>query len=369
MSCTRQQPERYLLRMSDAGESVKGRGAAGRPPNRFLRSHYAIVHAEAIDEPRDNAPPTRYLDDAPRTIVNKVISPDLPFVYSLNPYQGCEHGCAYCYARPTHEYWGYSCGIDFEQVIIVKRNAAKVLEKQLRSPAWKVAPISISGATDPYQPIERKERNTRSVLEVAMRFKQPVSVITKNALVLRDADLLQELAAQGLAAVAISINTLDEPLRRRLEPRTSSAATRLACIRQLAECGIPVMAMVAPIIPALNDHEVPAILKAAAQAGARTAGFTVLRTNGPVEGLFSEWLQAHYPDRAARVMALTRTLHGGRMSDSRAGIRMKGEGAYAQHLHRLFDLNRKRWFKQQGWPELRTDLFCIPPSGQLALFR
>lgn len=350
------------------GKSVKGRGASDQPANRFLRSSYGIVHPEGIDEPLDNARPTRFLNEEPRSIINRVNSPDLPFVYSLNPYQGCEHGCSYCYARPTHEYWGYSAGLDFEQVILVKRNAPDLLRKQLMSPRWEVQPISISGATDPYQPVEREERLTRQLLEVALEFRQPVSVITKNALVLRDLDVLTEMASLGLASVAISITTLNEALRRKMEPRTSTAQNRLLAVARLHEAGIPVMIMMAPIIPALTEHEVPAVLGAAADAGALTASYTVLRTNGSVKPVFEAWLRAHFPDRADKVLAQTRHLHGGQSSDSQVGRRMRGEGAYARNINRLFNVLRTRLFNGRTWPMLRTDLFCRPPTGQLELF-
>ncbi|MBK6342244.1 MAG: PA0069 family radical SAM protein [Flavobacteriales bacterium] len=354
--------------MDTAGKSVKGRGAADQPANRFLSSSYGIVHPEGIDEPLEDARPTRYLLEEPRTIVNRVNSPDLPFVYSLNPYQGCEHGCAYCYARPTHEYWGYSAGLDFEQVILVKRNAPDLLRMQLMNARWVVHPISISGATDPYQPIERAERLTRQLLEVAMEFKQPVSLITKNALVLRDADLLAELAAQGLASVAISITTLNEGLRRVMEPRTSTAAHRLRAIAELRAAGVPVMAMLAPIIPALNEPEIPALIKAAASAGALTASYTVLRTNGAVQKVFESWLRLHFPDRADKVLAQTRELHSGSVSDSVTGRRMRGEGAHATSINRVFSVLRLRHFSDSGMPALRCDLFQRPPQGQLGLF-
>lgn len=358
----------YLVGMAMDGNPVKGRGASEQPANRFLRTSRGIVEWEGVDEPMEPGGPTRFLIEEPRTIVNRVNSPDLPFVYSLNPYQGCEHGCAYCYARPTHEYWGYSAGLDFEQVIVVKRNAPALLEQQLRHRKWEVAPISISGATDPYQPVERREQLTRRLLEVALAFKQPVSVITKNALVLRDTDLLSELAAHGLAAVAISITTLDEHLRRVLEPRTSTAMNRLQAVRELRRAGVPVMAMVAPIIPALNQQEVPSILAAAAEAGALTASYTVLRTNGAVASVFEAWLRSHFPDRAEKILAQTRELHGGDVQDSRSGRRMRGEGPLAQNINSLFTVLRNRHFPRSTMPALRCDLFRPPPKGQLGLF-
>ncbi|WKZ67451.1 MAG: PA0069 family radical SAM protein [Flavobacteriales bacterium] len=356
--------------MRNDGKPIKGRGAMLQVPNRFEAITKGAFHAEGIDEPLgETAPePTRYLPVDARNIVNPVNSPDLPFRYSMNPYQGCEHGCAYCYARPTHEYWGYSAGLDFERVILVKRGAAARLEQTLRRPGWEVQPISISGATDPYQPIERKEGLTRSLLQVALDFGQPVVIITKNALVLRDLDLLSEMASKGLASVAISLTTLDESLRRALEPRTSTTAQRLEAIRALSGAGVPVMAMLAPIIPALNEPEVSSLLKAGAAAGAISASYTVLRTNGAVEPVFRAWLEAHYPDRSARVLAQTRAVHGGAVSDSRPGRRLRGEGPFAENINRVFRVLRRRHFGERAMPTLRTDLFKPPPQGQLGLF-
>lgn len=348
---------------------VKGRGADRQVANRFLQRHYGVVEPTGIDEPElgvDQA--TQVLPTFPRTILNRVDSPDLPFTWSLNPYQGCEHGCSYCYARPTHEYWGYSAGLDFERVILVKREAAALLEKALRAPSWRGEPIMLSGATDPYQPVERRERLTRACLELCLRFGQPVSVITKNALVTRDVDLLAELARDRRAAVAISLTTLNEDLRRVLEPRTSTAANRLKAMELLAAAGVPVFAMIAPVIPALNEPEIPALLRAAREAGAVGAGYTVLRTNGPVEPLFRAWLQHHFPDRAAKVIAQTSALHGGRMSDGRSGVRMRGEGAFALQINRIFTVMRRRIFGQSAFPALDSSGFNRPPQGQLELF-
>jgi len=358
----------YIVRMAVDGKPVKGRGAAGQPANRFLRQSYGIVEWEGIDVPLEDERATRFLVEHPKTIVNKVSSPDLPFTHSLNPYQGCEHGCAYCYARPTHEYWGYSAGLDFEQVILVKRNAAELLRKALRHPRWDAEPITISGATDPYQPIERKEGLTRAVLEVALEFKQPVALITKNALILRDLDLLSELAFQGLAHAAVSLTTLDEGLRRAMEPRTSTGAQRLRAISELRAAGVPVMAMIAPIIPALNEPEVPSLLKASAEAGALTASYTVLRANGSVAPVFSAWLHAHFPERAAKVLEQLRDMHGGEVGDLRPGRRMRGEGPFAESIRRMFTVMRRRYFGEGEMPRLRRDLFMRPAEGQLDLF-
>lgn len=353
----------------DDGKVVKGRGADRQVANRFLRHHYGVADWTGIDEPElgmDQA--TKLLPTFPRSILNRVDSPDLPFTWSLNPYQGCEHGCSYCYARPTHEYWGYSAGFDFERVILVKREAPVLLEKALRASAWKAEPIMLSGATDPYQPVERQERLTRACLEVCARFGQPVSVITKNALVLRDLDLLAEMARERRAAVAISLTTLNEDLRRVLEPRTSTAANRLKAMEQLAAAGVPVYAMIAPVIPTLNEPEIPALLRAARDAGAGGAGYTVLRTNGPVEPIFRAWLQHHFPERSAKVIAQTSALHGGRMHDARSGVRMRGEGPFALQIHRLFTVMRRRIFGQSSFPGLDSSGFRPPPQGQLELF-
>lgn len=347
---------------------IKGRGAGAQVVNRFSTRHYAMEHPEAIDEAVNEARDTRYLVEHPKSIVNRVDSPDLPFIHSLNPYQGCEHGCAYCYARPTHEYWGYSAGLDFEQVIIVKRNAPDLLRRQLRQGKWQPSPISISGATDPYQPIERTERLTRQLLETALEFRQPVSVITKNALILRDADVLAELAKQGLAMAAITITTLDEELRRVMEPRTSTAQRRLDAISGLRDAGVPVMVMLAPVIPALNEHEIPAVLAAAANAGAITASYTMMRANGAVEPIFMQWVKQHFPDRAQRVLGHVRAAHGGRLSDHLVGRRMRGSGVHSDHIARLFSVMKRRHFGNGAIPELRTDLFRVPPEGQLGLF-
>ena len=351
------------------GKSIKGRGAQSQVPNRFLQQSVGIFHWEGIDEPEDErTKPTNYVVNHPRTILNKVTSPDLGMDWSLNPYQGCEHGCAYCYARPTHEYWGYGAGLDFERVILMKREAAALLEKELRKSSWDVGTISISGNTDCYQPIERKEGITRSVLEVAQRFRQPVSIITKNALVLRDLDILAEMAANNLARVAISLTTLDEGLRRVMEPRTSTSANRLLAMEKLTAAGVPVHVMVAPIIPGLTDHEVPRILKAAAEAGARSAAYTIVRTNGAVEPVFRSWLQEHFPERAAKVIAQISHAHGGAMNDSAFGRRMRGEGAFAENIGRVFRLFRKRYFGSPRLAPMDRSLFKPPPKGQLDLF-
>ncbi len=350
------------------GKPIKGRGAAVQVANRFLKHSYGVVHWEGIDEVEEEDRRTRYVVETAKTIVNKVDSPDLPFSLSMNPYQGCEHGCAYCYARPTHEYWGYSAGLDFERVILVKRNAPEVLRRTLMDRKWRCAPIMFSGNTDCYQPVERKEGITRKMLEVCLEFRQPVAMISKNALVLRDIDLIAGMAAMGLASVAISLTTLNEELRRKLEPRTSTGANRLGAIGALTQAGVPVMAMVAPIIPALNEHEIPVLLEAAADAGALGAGYTIVRTNGAVKPVFDDWLHEHFPDRASKVIAQVSAMHGGAMNDSIFGRRMQGEGEFARNVRQLFNITHRRVFVGRSMPALRTDLFKRPPEGQLDLF-
>src|SRR5690606_469652 len=307
-------------------EYFKGRGAQIKTENKFLKNQYVTEHIEGLDEPLLTAPETQVFYEQPKKIVNKVTSPDLGLGYSLNPYQGCEHGCIYCYARNTHEYWGYSAGLDFESKIIIKENAPQVLIKQLESKNWDPKPIMLAGNTDCYQPLEAKKQLTRKILEVLLRYKHPVSIITKNALILRDLDLLKQLNALDLVHVNISITTLNEELRRKLEPRTVSGKKRLEVVKQLTEAGIPVNVMLAPIIPALNSSEIPELMLAAAAAGASSAAYTIVRLNGAVGRIFEDWLRKAYPDRADKVLYQTAHCHGGNLNDSRYGTRMLGEG-------------------------------------------
>lgn len=349
---------------------IKGRGAQGHVDNRFLQHSYGVLHWEGIDElEEEQAVETRFIDVFPKSILNRVTSADLHLEWSLNPYQGCEHGCAYCYARPTHEYWGFGAGLDFERVVLVKRHAPELLQAALRKPSWDRGTITLSGNTDCYQPVERKFGITRKLLEVALQFRQPVDLITKNALVLRDLDLLAEMASMRLAGVAISITTLNEELRRVLEPRTSSSVNRLKAMESLSRAGVPVHVMVAPVIPGLNDSEVPALLKAAADAGAVRAGYTIVRTNGPVETVFRQWLRNHFPDRAAKVEAQVAHAHGGSMADAVPGRRMSGTGEFAHSINQVFTLFKKKYFQGRTWPSKDKSLFrCPPADGQLDIF-
>ncbi len=336
--------------------------------NRFLQQSYGVVHWEGIDEVEVEHPATRFVFDEAKSLVNKVVSPDIPLNWSMNPYQGCEHGCAYCYARPTHEYWGYGAGLDFERVIIVKRNAPDLLRATLMHKKWVPEAIMLSGNTDCYQPVERKERITRRLLEVLLEFKHPVGLITKNALVLRDLDILSELAKHGLVSVAISLTTLDEELRRVMEPRTSTGAQRVRTIAELTAAGVPTMAMIAPVIPTLNEPEIPQLLEAAAGAGALAASYTVVRTNGAVKPVFDDWIHTHFPDRAAKVIAQISDMHGGSVSDSEFGRRMKGEGEFAGNVRQMFRVMQRRLFASRSMPRLNTHLFQRPEQGQLDLF-
>lgn len=326
------------------------RGAQHNPENRFLKNHTGILHTEAIDDWEQSDLATIFLEENAKTLVNKVDSPDVAMYYSMNPYQGCEHGCTYCYARNAHEYWGYSAGIDFEQKIIVKKNAPQLLEQFLKHPKWECTPISLSGNTDCYQPAEQKFRITRKLLEVCKRYKQPVSIITKNASILKDTDILVDMAKENLVGVMMTITTFQEPLRRIMEPRTTTAAQRLKVIEQLSNNGVPTGVMMGPVIPGLNDHEMKNILESGANAGATMAAYTFIRLNGSVKLVFHDWLYKHFPDRASKVWHLIEQGHGGKVNDSRFGLRMRGEGPMADIINQQFkkytqkfNLNKDNW--------------------------
>jgi DNA repair photolyase len=326
---------------------MKGRGAQINTDNPFSK-HTAARHPDlTFSKPPDEVQ-TEYLETHAKTIINKVVSPDIGLDYSMNPYQGCEHGCVYCYARNTHPYWGYSAGIDFESKILVKRDAPQLLARKLSSPKWVVAPIMLSGNTDCYQPIEAKLKITRQVLEVLERFHHPVGIITKSALILRDIDIIGRLAEKQLVSVAISINTMDESLRRQLEPRTASIPRRLQVIEALSQAGVHVHAMLAPVIPGLNDHELMDLMSAVAQAGAKDAGYITVRLNGDVGPIFTDWVRKKYPDRADKILNRIMDIHGGQLNDSRSGIRMKGEGKYAEMIAAQFQLALKRHLPNQS---------------------
>lgn len=336
---------------------ITGRGAQINTKNKFLEQEYTTEIEEAVDEPWYlDKPGTQIFYETPKTIVNKVESPDVGMEYSLNPYQGCEHGCAYCYARTTHEYWGYSAGIDFESKIIVKKNAPALLEKFLLKAGWKPKPIVLSGNTDCYQPLERKLKITRKLLEIFERYRHPVGIITKNAVLLRDIELLQSLAKDNLVRVMISITSLDESLRSKLEPRTASVKKKLNAIEKLSANGVPVGIMVAPIIPGLTDHEIPSVMKAAADSGARGAGYTIVRLNGAIGPIFQNWLETNFQDRASKVLNQIKQAHGGKLSDSQFGRRMRGESKITEAISQLFNNSRNKYFPE-GLPPLNTAHF------------
>lgn len=355
--------------IEDNDNYIQGRGAQINPDNRFLSQSKVQEHWEGIDEMDSPEGKTKFIEVYPKTIVNKVESIDIGMAYSLNPYQGCEHGCTYCYARPTHEYWGYSAGVDFEKTILVKKNAPELLKKTLSNPKWEVKTISLSGNTDCYQPCERTFGITRQLLEIMLEYRHPVSIITKNVLINRDIDILTELAKLGLVGVNISLTTLNEDLRRRLEPRTATSKRKLETIQRLSNAGIPVNVMIAPVIPALNENEFFAIMKQVSEHGAISAYYQVVRLNGPNGQIFTDWITKNFPDRADKVINQLKDVHGGKVSDSRFGVRMKGEGNFALNIKRQYEIARNKFFPEQNFPKLRTDLFLRKPkNGQLTMF-
>jgi DNA repair photolyase len=352
--------------------TIHGRGTSQRPGNRF-EAIEVVLDGDELDREGLDRPATRVFRDTTRTIIARNDSPDVGFDVSINPYRGCEHGCIYCYARPTHEYFGLSAGLDFETRIFAKTEAPALLRRELASRRWQPTTIAISGVTDPYQPIERRLELTRGCLEVLAEAGNPFSIITKNHLVTRDVDLIAEMAAKCAASVNISITTLDPSLQRLMEPRASTPDRRLDAVAKLASSGIPVGVMVAPIVPGLTDHEMPEILRRSAEAGATTAGFIQVRLPFAVAGLFERWLEDHFPDRKKRVLGLIREIRGGRLNDPRFGSRFRGEGEYAGQIGRLFEatcgklgLNRERGkLSVASW----TGVEAAPKrTAQLSLF-
>jgi DNA repair photolyase len=327
-------------------EPIHSRGASWSPANRFEKLHVDVNDFDVVDvDPDEGERPrreTQFFRDGTKTIITRNNSPDVGFETSLNPYRGCEHGCIYCYARPTHEYLGFSAGLDFERKIMVKTNAPELLRAELERPGWKPQVLVMSGVTDPYQPVEKNLRITRGCLEVLANFRNPVAIITKNRLVTRDADILRELANYSAVAVNISVTSLDPKLQRVLEPRTSSPQARLDTISQLHDAGIPVGVMVAPVLPGLTDHEVPKILEACANAGAQFAGYTIVRLPWAVAPLFEHWLEEHFPDRKKKVLGRIRNLRGDRLNNSEWHTRMTGEGIFAEQIASLFEVGCRR---------------------------
>jgi DNA repair photolyase len=319
--------------------SRRGRGTLLNPSSRFDRLSIEPDEAAAPDEA---GPRTEFLKDSTKTLIARNDSPDIPFEFSINPYRGCEHGCAYCYARPYHEYLGFSAGLDFETRIVVKADAPDLLRRELGRASWTGAPLGLSGVTDCYQPVERRLQLTRRCLEVMVEFRQPVGAITKSGLVARDADLFADLARHGAADVCLTITTLDDHLRRALEPRAATSDVRLDAVARLAAGGVPVGVMVAPVIPGLTDHEIPRILQRAREAGAGWAGFTMLRLPHGVGGLFDEWLTSHVPDQKEKILGRLRQVRLGCLTDARFGHRMSGEGPLADVTAQLFERSRQR---------------------------
>ena len=350
-----------------------GRAAGLNPVNRFatfrLEDDFEQFAADESSPPTSRLP-TEFLPDHSRTVISHNTSPDIPFRYSLNPYRGCEHGCAYCYARPTHEYLGMNAGLDFESKILVKHDIAARLRTELGDPNWGAELIAVSGVTDCYQPAERRFRLTRACLEVMLEARQPVGIVTKNALVTRDLDLLVSLAEQNLVHVYISLTTLDKSLTRAMEPRTATPQARLRALHELSTAGVPTGVMTSPIIPGLNDHEIPALLAAARDAGAQSASCILLRLPRAVRPVFQEWLKRACPDKAARVLDLVRETRGGKMNDARFGSRMSGQGNYAEGISRTFQLFRKRYGLDRSLHPVDHSQFSppLPNHGQLRLF-
>ena len=359
-------------------EAIRGRGTAENPDGRFERLYHVAdmeakereqMEAKSGDGPgRPRLPRTHYLRDASRTVLTHNDSPDIHYDTGLNPYRGCEHGCVYCYARPTHEYLGMSAGLDFETRILIKEDAPKLLLRELQKRSYKPQTIGMSGVTDPYQPVERVLGITRGCLEVLADCRNPVGIITKNAMVTRDIDHLKVLAQYRAVAVYLSITTLDGSLHRVMEPRASHPKQRLRAVAALADAGIPVGVMIGPVIPGLTDHEIPKILEAAANAGAKFAGHSVLRLPGEVQNLFPAWLSRHFPDRKDKVMRRIRSMRNGKLDEPRFGTRMQGQGVFADQIHTLFDVARKRAGLQSDRTKPSNKSFPRPTLGHLDSF-
>lgn len=341
---------------------IKGQGAQRNVHNKFERYSY---------EPEDwelEKSKTQIIEVHPKTIVNLVKSPDLPMEYSLNPYQGCEHGCTYCYARPTHEFWGFSAGIDFERKILAKKNAPELLEKFFKKRNYVPKTIMLSGNTDCYQPAERELEITRKILEVCLEYRHPVAILSKNALVLRDLDLFIKMNELNLISVALSIPTMNEDLRRKMEPRTSSSLKKLEALKILKENNIPTGAMIAPIIPGLNSDETLNIIQKISETGADWFGYTLIRLNDAVEPVFVKWLEMNFPDRKDKVISLIKQMRGGKLGEKRYFERYKGEGNIAEMIHKTIEIGRNKYFKDRKMTELSTEHFTGSKTQQLKLF-
>ena len=351
---------------------TKGRGAQQNPANSFLEFHHEILD-EFLEYCANNKeisvnPKTKYIPVFPKTVINKVTSPDVPMNYSMNPYQGCEHGCVYCYARNTHEFWGYSAGMDFEKNILIKEETPVLLERKIRSKKWKADTIVLSGNTDCYQPAEKIYKLTRACLEVFLKYRHPVGIITKNALILRDLDIIEELNRHQLIGIHISVTTLREETRRILEPRTASIKKRLETIRTLSDMQIPVNAMLAPIIPGINSHEILDMAKKTSECGAISFGLTVVRLNGAIGKIFTDWIKMAMPEKADKVLNLIASCHGGKLNDSRFGLRVSGEGHIAKQINDMGRLAKRIYFKNKRFPTLNKSMHQHYKQGQWKLF-
>lgn len=359
----------------DGGDG-RGRGASASPGNRFESVQLSVdgefMETQRLEGEQPAALPTQVLPDHSRTVINRVDprkSPDIPFRWTINPYRGCEHGCVYCYARPTHEYLGFNCGLDFETKIMAKLDAPKMLRRELSAPKWRGEPIMMSGVTDPYQPIERKLKITRRILEIFAQHRQPVALITKNRLITRDIDLLSQLAKHQAVHAAVSVTTLDATLAATMEPRASSPADRLRAIMELSDAGVPVAVMVAPILPGLTDTEIPAILKAAAEAGAQSAACVLLRLPWQVKAVYLDWLAHHFPESATRAENLLRQSRNGALYDAGPGVRQRGVGERADQIAKVFCVFAKRFKLDRPLRALKSSYFYKPSSsGQMSLF-
>lgn len=345
---------------------MKGRGSQIEVNNRYLKHKYVTEHIEALDVPFLEEAKTTYIEENPKKIVNKIKSDVAPFVYSMNPYQGCEHGCIYCYARESHQYWGYGAGLDFERKIIYKPKAPELLKKQFNSKNWIVSPIMLSGNTDCYQPIERKLQITREILKVCLKYKHPVSIITKNALIQRDIDILSELAKLNLVHVSLSITSFDNKLRSILEPRTASVEKKLETIELLTANHIPVNVMVAPIIPGINSHEIPSIVKKVSELGALSVGYTTVRLNGEIAEIFEDWLRKNFPDRAEKVLNQIKEINNGNLY-SYGKNRLKTHGNTSFMIKNMFKVAINKHLKNKTFPEFDLTAFTRP-NHQLTLF-
>lgn len=343
-------------------EFIKGQGAIRNEINRFDRYTF-----EPDEEDFEKAK-TTFTEVFPKTIVNAVKSPDLPMEYSLNPYQGCEHGCSYCYARPSHEYWGFSAGVDFERKIMVKKNAPELLEKFFQKRNYLPKTIMLSGNTDCYQPAERKFEITRKILKLCLDYRHPISILTKNTLVLRDLDILKPMAEQNLVSVSLSIPTINEEIRRKMEPRTSSVKNKLKAIEILSENKIPIGVMIAPVIPGLTSDESLPILKTVSELGAKCFGYTLVRLNDTVEPVFVNWINEHFPDRANKVLNLIRSMRNGNLGDKRYYKRYKGAGNIAEMIHNTFALGKRKFFSGKEITPLSVENFTGAKEQQLRLF-